>query len=343
MLSSFRSNLSDEEYIALLGHGLTERQKDTLKTRLAQRAQQRAPAPGNATTADVGCQASPEEAFAPLVRDVDVAEAIELAARSGQAVWVPFDSTDAWARFASAEETSPVDALDADQIRQSIAELYEDKLRANRTADLTDQSRTGWAQFVYIWMMQRHMVKSRAAHALGALLDGAVRHAASSQRIANFAILCGLQPGYTINPSRVDAVLGVLGTLFPNEVGEKLANTADGELTVPFRDSTAEMSATEALQSVKERHLATYVQRMVRMTEEHLLGAKSMVDVDSLVLLVIETCEEMFQVRAPAAARARPRRALTRSSVRPRAARPAASAERRSKRRGWRCCSSRRT
>jgi hypothetical protein len=116
VLNSFRTNLSDEEYIALLGHGLTERQKDTLKHRLGLRALQRSPSAALSKTSSKGTQA-PEVAGDDAARPMTDKEALELADKNGQAAWIHFDRANVWGRFASASPGSDSDRFDTDQVR----------------------------------------------------------------------------------------------------------------------------------------------------------------------------------------------------------------------------------
>jgi len=181
--------------------------------------------------------------------------------------------------------------LGHDQIVLTIAELYEDKLRSDAAADLAESQRPAWAQFVYIWMMQRHLAKSRAMSALGALLDGVVRGAAESPRLRLFCQLCGLSMSHQ-QPTRsaVDAVTEMVGALFPGEVRERLLAT-EGSLRVPLHDSGSKMSATEAVGLVRDKLTRTYSRRILKACEAA-ANEQRLVDVDRLLLSVFEALED---------------------------------------------------
>ncbi|KAG8460448.1 hypothetical protein KFE25_013098 [Diacronema lutheri] len=291
VLNSFRHNLSDEEYVALLGHGLSERERATLRRRLALRAQQRSPASalGNAgvSKATQAPDGDDDEDDRPLTHK----EVLELAAKSNQAAWVLFDRADAWSRFASDEPINSGDELDSEQILLTIAELYDDKVKANVAADQADAPRPAWAQFVYIWMMQRYSVKSRAMAALGALLDGAVKGAVESDRLRLFCIVCGLSLEHAPSARRVDVLLGFIASLFPNEVRERMT-AAEGRLLSPLYDSGADISAAEAVGMIRDRHLRTYTKRLMRACDK-VINEHRLVNVDRLLLALVDAFDDM--------------------------------------------------
>jgi hypothetical protein len=367
VLAHFKTNLSDDEYCALLGRTLTQRQKLVLKRRLGLRARQRTAIQSHPETRVASTQAPETEGGVASAQPCGDADAIDAAVRAGKAVWIRFDRHGQWSKLASDLPVEPADKLDLEevriclrpsarpsvrppprpsarpsgrpaaptrcsrrqemdavtrppaplatavphlqpiprtppsQVRSIIGELYADKAAANAVADEALLDRVEWAQFVFVWMMQRHTVKSRAMAALGALLDTVVRTAATSVRVRVFAIVCGLSlelSGGCGARRRAEMALDVLASLYaPAELGARL-QAADGQQLIALHDPAGGPSVTLALASLRSSHMRTYARRIATHAEHVLEPLSRTLDVDALLLLLFESYEDMTQACA---------------------------------------------
>lgn len=292
VLENIKSNLSAQEQFGILSSELTEQERGVLRQRLERREQARSIAGFAPETSNKASQA-PEDAGAQEELTVD--EAIVIADRQGQAAWVPLDRTNSFHRFASRDVVRQENQLHLDDVCSMIGAIIEAKIASDELAERSGDQRTGWAQFVYIWCIQQHRVRSQATVVLGALLDASVRGAAGHHRLRLFCTLCGLAAPFDISPPRVDACLSFLAACFPGEVHARLARAWVPALA-PNRKGATQVTVEEALQAIRNPHLNTRRRELLDYADRTQDDAE-MVNVDDFLCHLSAVQASMHLVR----------------------------------------------